>query len=783
MAKNILVICSSPEGSDYKREENQEMLKSFFPKGYDPDFLSGNTPSETFPTGLSKEKKYYAILFMGCNMLSNLFSEDEEKNKALVRQIESLLTPKGFIIFTESKGYFKKSYPEHYDAHALSATIEQLFNHPIKGWQNIKAKYAPVVAYWNKIFKLKTSVVNGKTKYKYYVYMSKNKGEAEEKPAPVKEAIMAEQKKKCEAILEQIEKILSAKEERVATAVLKDISFALSGRGEIRRTTTAKKTNTNTNTRNINALNGEETCKEKLRSIKSELENTRNGVEIRLTKIINIVQGKTANTTATMGAHMTAKAPKKSKPPASNGEDFFETFDANQEANMSIEALNQIFKVNLLNKDAEYDKGAVEANKILKTGAEKTTFSTEQGRHIKEDIIRKTVVKGTAEETVAAKIAEEREKSLRDFRLLYQDFADTCQDVNITLECMHASGNNSDCFFHSFFGATSEFYRMAKTQAKPYNKFVTGFREKIAPKIIRFFFEQEEKPDVSMSEEDLIKNLNAPGSFLSDDLYTIIAYYYNCAILLIRPEGADGIRVASLIGNNTDNTYGISNSAGVHFEPLRIFGDNTYKLNDSQAKCLSYTYSQLSGTTATVDTTRFKDMDNVVPINKEKEDGTIEYDEKAMKDIIEQKESQPGDITRVYMGMKGEGYDEAKTQQVRNLQELILRLTKNYRSRHLYQDLKKSGESQELEEKIQIVQQGIVDGTMNDDTISEKTGEVEEFLEEFVRANAAKAAKKKEEEAKREERRKKKEEEKKKGKKGGRRTVRKQRVGRKTYRA
>ena len=167
MAKNILVICSSLNGSDYTREDNEEMLKSLFPKGWVPDFLSGNTPSERFPNGLAKDKKYDAILFMGCNMLNNLFSEDEEKNEALIQQIESLLTPKGFLIFTESKGYFEKSYPEHYDAHALSATIEQLFNHRLKGWQDIKAKYAPVVAYWNEIFKLKTSVVNDKKKYKY----------------------------------------------------------------------------------------------------------------------------------------------------------------------------------------------------------------------------------------------------------------------------------------------------------------------------------------------------------------------------------------------------------------------------------------------------------------------------------------------------------------------------------------------------------------------------------------------------------------------------------------
>jgi hypothetical protein len=426
---------------------------------------------------------------------------------------------------------------------------------------------------------------------------------------------------------------------------------------------------------------------------------------------------------------------------------------------------------------------------VLKSGAEKTTFSVEEGKAIKQAIIRKNVLKemegkpeAEKEAAVQAKIAEEAAKSLEDFRRLYGDFAGGCEDVKITLECMHASGNNSDCFFHSFFGATCEFYRMAKATGKPYTGFVTRFRKEIVPKIIEFFFaeEDDDKPVVTMSAEDLIDELGSPGQFLPDDLYIIITYYYNCAILLVRPEAADGIRVAPLIGENTDATYGISNSAAIHFEPLRIEGQETYKLSDLQAKCLSYTYSQLSGTTATVEIKRFKELGKVVPLNKPGADGAMAYDEEAM--LAAAAGEEPGDVTRVYMGIKGEGYDETKTAQVRRLQEMIQRLTKNYKDRQMYANAKLAPQSQDLEDSIQVLQQGIVDGNKGEADIAAKEGEVGEFVQKLTVEETAVAAKKAKAEAAAAAK-KAKAEAKKAAKKGGRRTVRKERRGRKTPRA
>jgi hypothetical protein len=322
---------------------------------------------------------------------------------------------------------------------------------------------------------------------------------------------------------------------------------------------------------------------------------------------------------------------------------------------------------------------------------------------------------------------------------------------------------------------------MAKATGKSYTTFVTRYRKEIVPKIIEFFYaEDDAKPGVTMSAEDLIDELNTPGQFLPDDLYTIITYYYNCAILLIRPKAADGIRVAPLIGENTDATYGISNSAGIHFEPLRIVGQETYKLSDTQAKCLSYTYSQLSGTTATVDVKRFKEMGKVSTVPTAGADGAMVYDEAAMLARLSEGEKiregdEPGDVTKVYMGIKGEGYDETKTGHVRKLQEMIQRLTKNYKDRQMFANQTMAGESQNLEDSIQMLQQGIVDGNKGEEDVRAKEAEVAEFVTRLTSAEKAVAAKKAKADAAAAKKAAK--------KKGGRRTVRKERAGRKSRHA
>jgi hypothetical protein len=298
---------------------------------------------------------------------------------------------------------------------------------------------------------------------------------------------------------------------------------------------------------------------------------------------------------------------------------------------------------------------------------------------------------------------------------------------------------------------------MAKVRGKGYNAFVTRFRKEIVPQIIDFFFAQEDKPKMDMTADTLKRELASPGQFLSDDLYTIITYYYNCAILLIRPKGADGIRLGALIGVNTDATYGISNSAGVHFETLRIAGENTYRLTDAQAKCLSNSYSQLSGTTSKVDVTRFKEMDEVIKIAKPGADGAMVYDEAAMLSAT----NEPGDITRVYMGIRGEGYDETKTTHVRKLQEMIGRLRKNAAERHMFQNLRLLAQSQKLVERIEAVQAGIVDDINDEEDVAKKETEVAEFVTRLTAEQKIEAKAKAAAEAKKA---------KPAGKKGGRRT-------------
>jgi hypothetical protein len=160
----------------------------------------------------------------------------------------------------------------------------------------------------------------------------------------------------------------------------------------------------------------------------------------------------------------------------------------------------------------------------------------------------------------------------------------------------------------------------------------------------------------------------------------------------------------------------------------------TYRLSNQQAKCLSYTYSQLSGTTATVDVKRFKDMGKVVKLAKSGANGTTLYDEAEMLAKLSEggkiRESDaPGDVTRVYMGLRGEGYNETKTNQVRKLQECISRLTKNYKDRQMFSNIAMATKSQNLEDSVQLLQQGIVDGSKNEADVAAKEAEVREFVQ------------------------------------------------------
>ena len=767
MPKSVLVLCSTPESPEYNDTDTQEMLETIL-KGeeFDAEFAS----LETIPGDPQN-----VILCVACT--PEAVSDLAEKAEILY----SALTKTGILVFIGAEEMIEALSAKHYKNHKNTLKIDMI----TKG-ANLDT--------WNRYFKAQQTKVGT-----YLVYIKKAtpdppSAESENdqlKNKPAKEPAKEPAKDICEKILKKIKEIIS--KEGAPTTLMNQVVAALKEEhivATIGRKGTAKKTNINT--KNINALGGEEACKEKLRAIKMALQDTVNSAEARV-KEIRTQAGLDVR------ANKTAKVSKLSSSSSSSNSaetpqaDFFSLFDVNDPSSRDLATLNEVFRMNLLAPDAVYDKEAVETAAVLKSGAEKTTFSVEQGKVIKEAIIRKKVLKKMGESPEAEKeaavqeaIQSEAQKSLADFTKLYAGFEGTCTDMKASLECMHASGSNSDCFFHSFFGATCEFYRMAKATGKSYNPFVTRFRKEIVPQIIRFV--NECKPLTTMTADDLIEELGSPHQFLPDDLYSIIAYYYNCAILLIRPEASDGIRVAPLIGDNTDATYGISNSAGVHFEPMRIVGEKTYKLSDLQAKCLSYTYSQLSGSTSSVDTTRFKEMDKVVPLNKPGADGAVVYDEAAMLEILSdegqiREKDTPGDVTKVYMGMRGEGYDETKTAHVRKLQEMIKRIIKNQADRGLFHYEKMAAESQDLRESVEMLQQGIVDGAKGEPDIVTKEAEVvafvarlnpEEEAEEKARKakeeRAAKAAKAKAEKAV------------KKGK-GGRRTLRKERKGRKTARA
>jgi hypothetical protein len=401
-----------------------------------------------------------------------------------------------------------------------------------------------------------------------------------------------------------------------------------------------------------------------------------------------------------------------------------DAFRAEDKENRSLATLNQMFKTVFLAADATYSK-AIEEEKILTEGRDGSIFSIERAKLDKRKSIEHQVrqrMKGKTKEeldaAVTAAVNEENLQSVKEFRDLYPEFTGDCGAIKNELECMHADGTNFDCFFHSFLGATCEFYRMAKVQKKPYKEFVTAFRQKVVPKIIKFVIEQEDAPRIDMSAEELITELGAADQFLPDSLYTIITYYYGCSILLMRPKQADGIRIASLIGNKGDETYGISNRNMDHFEPLRIVGEKTYRLTGAQASCIAQAYSQLAGSTSGVDDARFKEMGYLVKLNKAGADGKIVYDEAAMLAHSEPEGSKPGDVAKVYMGMRGDGYSEVKTGQVRRLEELIEQVNAHYKAKSLYLHPEKAKKSQELKEDLMLLQQEIVDGKKGDSDIA-----------------------------------------------------------------
>jgi len=173
---------------------------------------------------------------------------------------------------------------------------------------------------------------------------------------------------------------------------------------------------------------------------------------------------------------------------------------------------------------------------------------------------------------------------------------------NIVLECMRASGNNLDCFVHSFLTAVFPAFRSAvasewdkKGGSRKFEKFATLFRKSVIHPIVDYSNKKGIIGD--KVAKDTLTALLADNTELPDDLIPCLCYYYNIRILLFGSLSKYGNKLptARLIGEGQD-IYAISNPDARHFEPCRLQGTQDYTLTDEQSNCFTSTYigSQIS---------------------------------------------------------------------------------------------------------------------------------------------------------------------------------------------
>jgi hypothetical protein len=175
-----------------------------------------------------------------------------------------------------------------------------------------------------------------------------------------------------------------------------------------------------------------------------------------------------------------------------------------------------------------------------------------------------------------------------------KDYYYSVGDKEIRLECMWASGNNLDCFVHSFLTAVFPAFRNAvalefdkKTKPREFEKFATIFRKKAILLIVNY---SHEKGVRSGNLEDIRKDLLSDRTQLADDLIPYLCYYYNIRILLFgQPSTTNGLPTSRLIGNK-GNIYAISNPGAGHFEPCRIQYTTRYILTEEESNGFTSKY-------------------------------------------------------------------------------------------------------------------------------------------------------------------------------------------------
>lgn len=96
MPKTVLVICSDNSGKDFPKDENQNMLKKLLGDDFIAEFMG------QYPEDLPKNKKFDAVLFAGCNVITWLFKKNYEVG---MEKLSRILKQDGIIIFVENQKY------------------------------------------------------------------------------------------------------------------------------------------------------------------------------------------------------------------------------------------------------------------------------------------------------------------------------------------------------------------------------------------------------------------------------------------------------------------------------------------------------------------------------------------------------------------------------------------------------------------------------------------------------------------------------------------------------
>ena len=182
----------------------------------------------------------------------------------------------------------------------------------------------------------------------------------------------------------------------------------------------------------------------------------------------------------------------------------------------------------------------------------------------------------------------------------------TCQNPAVTFECLHADGNNADCFIHSFLLVTCPNFRAAKVLNKEYTEYATWYRNNTVPDIVNAVYAKNDfiptnggnSSTKQREKNNILQDLVQPGRQLSDGLIKCMAYYYSINFILMGRAGVSGNRLARLIEgphtNVENSTYMISNNSSNdaygHYEPVRVRGDFRYILLPAEIQCILATY-------------------------------------------------------------------------------------------------------------------------------------------------------------------------------------------------